>query len=357
MDLNEGQRYPVIYLLDGGALMGGLAAVQEFYNHFRLPEMIVVGISNASSRTLNLTPSEIESRHGALVEESGGAEQFTSFLADEIIPMIDSKYPTTSHRVLIGHSYGGLFTINTLVHHSELFSNYVALDPSLDWDDQRWLGSALDAIVSSDMKGKGLFVAVANEIIRFSNLLTVDTVSADTSEFSQGIRSSLSFIDALESSPPQGLRFNWDFYPQDIHGSIPLVGMRDALVYLYDFWELKNPSLYNNPDIPTDTLIALIRAQSQARTENMGYSLPMEEELLEMLAFMSLDSGQPEKARAVLSLAAEYYPESGSLQGSLVDVCLTVEDFLCAETHARMADGIEGGSVHMDRVLNARGSQ
>lgn len=337
--------------------MGGLAAVQEFYNHFRLPEMIVVGISNASSRTLNLTPSEIESRHGALVEESGGAEQFTSFLADEIIPMIDSKYPTTSHRVLIGHSYGGLFTINTLVHHSELFSNYVALDPSLDWDDQRWLGSALDAIVSSDMKGKGLFVAVANEIIRFSNLLTVDTVSADTSEFSQGIRSSLSFIDALESSPPQGLRFNWDFYPQDIHGSIPLVGMRDALVYLYDFWELKNPSLYNNPDIPTDTLIALIRAQSQARTENMGYSLPMEEELLEMLAFMSLDSGQPEKARAVLSLAAEYYPESGSLQGSLVDVCLTVEDFLCAETHARMADGIEGGSVHMDRVLNARGSQ
>ena len=67
---------------------------------------------------------------------SGGAERFTQFLADELIPTIERTYPTSGHRTLIGHSYAGLFTIHTLIHHPDLFRNYVAIDPSLDWDDQ-----------------------------------------------------------------------------------------------------------------------------------------------------------------------------------------------------------------------------
>ena len=355
--LVDGQRYPVIYLLDAEQHLGGLAAVQHYYNQFRMPEMIVVGISNAEHRTRDLTPTEIDSRNGAAVGESGGSEQFTSFLSDELIPFIDSTYPTTSHRVLIGHSYAGLFTIQTLIRHPSLFTNYIALDPSLDWDDQRWLNDAMVSLDSSDLSGKGLFVAVANEIIRFSDSLTVETVASDSSVFSAGIRSELSFVRHLESNPPEGLRFDWKFYGEDIHGSVPLIGMRDGLVFLYDFWELKRPSRYNDPSTPTDTLVAMIRAQSEARTKNMGYPLPMENDLLEMLAFMSLDAGQPEKARAVLALAAAYYPENASTHASLVEVCLSLADYSCAEEHARAADRIEGGNAHAEKVREFRKSR
>ena len=356
--LVEGRRYPVIYLLDAEVHLGGLAAVQAYYNEFRMPEMIVVGISNANHRTRDLTPTEITSRNGAQVEESGGSDRFTSFLADELMPFIDSKYPTTNHSVLIGHSYAGLFAVNTLVNNPELFTNYIALDPSLGWDDQQWLAGALGKIDSMDLSGKGLYVSVANEIIRFSNSMTIETVVADTTDFSLGIRSTLSFVKHLEKKGPPGLRFDWKFSEKDIHGSIPLIGMRDAMVYLYDFWELKNPSLYNDPNTPTEQLISMIRAQSESRSANMGYPLPMEEDLLEMLAFMSLEMmDQPGKARAVLLQSAEYYPESLNIQTSLVEVCLALEDYSCAEEHARVADKLEDGTRNTEKVLDAQKSR
>lgn len=355
--LMEGQRYPVIYLLDAEVHLGGLAAVQQYYNHFRMPEMIVVGISNANHRTRDLTPTEIDARNGAEVDASGGADRFTSFLADELIPFIDAAYPTTSHRVLIGHSYGGLFAIETLISNPELFTNYVALDPSLDWDNQRWLEGALNSLESLDLSGKGLYVSVANEIIRFSDSLTVETVASDSSVFSLGIRSTLFFVRRLESNGPKGLRFGWKFSEEDIHGSVPLVGMRDGLVFLYDFWELKSPSLYNDPDTSTEKLISLIRSQSEARTTNMGYPLPMENELLDMLAHMSQEAGQPDKARAILALSAAYYPEDPSIHIRLMEICLSLEDYSCAEAHALSADRIEGGNEHVEKVRISRRSQ
>jgi len=355
--LVEGRQYPVIYLLDGETHLGGLAAVQEYYNQFRIPEMIVIAVSNSENRTRDLTPSEISSRNGMEVNESGGAERFASFLTDELIPSVDATFPTTNHRVLIGHSFGGLFVIETLLKSPESFSNYIALDPSLDWDEQRWLHEALETFASSQFERKGLFVSVSNEIIRFSDTLTFESVASDTTVFSQGIRSSFSFVHQLESAAPPGLHFDWAFYEDDIHGSIPLIGMRDAFVNLYDFWELKSPSLYNDPATPTDKLIQLIRTQSNSRTEHMGYPLPMEEELLEMLAFMSLDGGQPEKARALLTLSSEYYPESAGVHAAFVDVCLSVSDYSCAETHARRADELAGGVANLERVINARDSQ
>lgn len=355
--LAEGQRYPVIYLLDAEMHLAALAAVQQYYNYFRMPEMIVVGISNADNRTRDLTPTPIASRNGAPIGDSGGADRFTSFLADELIPLIDSRYPTTSHRVLIGHSYAGLFAIHTLATTPDLFTNYVALDPSLDWDNQRWLTHTLESLLSLDLSGKGLHVSIANEIIRFSDSLTVETVASDTTEYSLGIRSALTFVHQLESDGPEGLRFGWEFSESDIHGSIPLLGMRHGLTFLYDFWELKKPSLYNDPETPTETLLSMIRSQSDARSANMGYPLPMEQELLEMLALMSSDYGQPEKARAILQLAVEYYPGEAELHGSLMEICLTLADHACAEAHARAADEINGGTKHIELVDKARAGQ
>ncbi len=331
--------YPVIYLLDGESHLAGLASIQAYYNYFRFPEMIVVAISNADHRTRDLTPTEVASRNGAPVEASGGADAFRSFLSEELIPHIDATYATSAHRVLMGHSYGGLFTIQTLLEQPGLFTNYVALDPSLDWDDGRWLEQALPVLSSLPLAGYGLFVALSNEIVRFSDTLTFETVRADTTDFSLGMRSAIAFVDAQDGYH-NGLSFSWKFYADDIHGSVPLIGMRDAIVELYDFWELKKPSLYNDPETPAGTILELIQAQSQAREEGMGYPLPMERDLLEMLSFFYADIGQPQKAKLVLLLAAEYYPEAVSVHEALVEVCTAVNDEPCAREHAEKADAL-----------------
>ena len=64
--------YPVIYLLDGGAQLGALAAVYSYYTGHHLPDMILVGISNRTNRTRDLTTSEVKFRNGGEVREATG---------------------------------------------------------------------------------------------------------------------------------------------------------------------------------------------------------------------------------------------------------------------------------------------
>ena len=356
-DLREDHQYPVIYLLDGAVHLGGLAMVQEYYNYFRLPEMIVVGISNQTNRTRDLTPSIVTERHGWPIEASGGADTFTRFLAEELIPYIDRTYPTSSHRVLIGHSYGGLFTINTLLHHQDLFTNYIAIDPSLDWDNQKLLHEVTDLFERENFSGKGLFISIANELIRFSDNLTIDNVMQDTTSFTLGTRSSLTFANIIESNASKELRFAWAFYKKDIHGSIPLISIRDGLIFLYDWWELKNPSKYNDPSTSEEELVSMIRERSHSLTANMGYPLYMEEELLDMLANMLLDMEQQKKAQAVLELYVEYYPDRAGAHTSMARLFENQNNIEQALLHANQALAIRGSKADkslVDRLMKKR---
>ena len=97
-----------------------VSLVQNYYSGGFIPEMILIGISNQQNRTRDLTISKITNRQGGAYNlETGGAENFLKFLKNELIPHIEKNYPVTNYRTLIGHSFGGLFTINTLIHHQE----------------------------------------------------------------------------------------------------------------------------------------------------------------------------------------------------------------------------------------------
>src|SRR2546423_11219025 len=120
------QRYPVVYLLDGDAhfysVMGMIQQLSEVNGNTVLPEMILVGIPN-TDRTRDLTPTHVSGGiylDSAFVRTSGGGENFTNFLEKELIPHIDSLYPTSPYRTLIGHSFGGLMVVNTLINHPQL---------------------------------------------------------------------------------------------------------------------------------------------------------------------------------------------------------------------------------------------
>ena len=126
------ERYPVLYLLD---------AKEHFYSTVgmikqmsgRWPKMIVVGITN-TNRNRDLTPTLIGS-DGSINANSGGGANFMSFVEKELIPHIDSTYLTAPYRLFSGHSLGGLTVINTLLRNTQLFNAYVAIDPSLWWNN------------------------------------------------------------------------------------------------------------------------------------------------------------------------------------------------------------------------------
>ena len=179
------EQYPVVYLIDGFSLRQNLECIYDNYWGHYLPKMILIGISNKSNRKRDLTTSEIKTRRGSqFYGESGGAENFTQFIEKELIPFIDQKYPTTTFRTLIGHSYGGLFTINMLINHKHLFNNYIAIDPSMDWDNQKLLKQAKEKLLTESFQDKSLYVSLAAEQLHmWDEEINMENILADSSEF------------------------------------------------------------------------------------------------------------------------------------------------------------------------------
>lgn len=337
-------KYPVIYLLDGFSQKKILETVYDNYWGHYLPHMIIVGISNKTNRTRDLTISQIKMRRGTVMNsETGGAEAFTQFIEEELIPHIDSIYPTTQYRTLIGHSYAGLFTINTLLNHQHLFENYIAIDPSIEWDNQKLLKEAKEKFKIENFKGKSLFVSLAAEQLHMQNEnVTIDNIMSDTTEFSLFARSIIEFSNIAKPQKQNELNFSWKVYPEDLHGTVPLPSMRDGLIFLFKWYQFKHPQKYNNPETPIEELIALLKKQEEIYTSHLGYPTPpMLEELLSGYGFMNMQMGQPEKALMFLKMNIEYYPKNPIAFDLMVDYYEYTKDKASALKYAMKAFKIE----------------
>lgn len=351
-------KYPVIYLLDGFSLKQNLETVYDNYWGHYLPHMILVGISNRTNRTRDLTTSVVKNRRGgAFNYETGGAEKFTSFIENELIPNIEKNYPTTTFRTLIGHSYAGLFTINVFLNHSHLFDNYIAIDPSLDWDHQKLLKNAKAELEIQSLAGKGLFVALAAEQLHMSDeTVTIDNLRQDDSEFTVFSRSIVDFCDTVSATAKlNGLRFDWKVYPEDLHGTVPLPAMRDGLVALFQWYQFKSPQKYNNPETSIDEIRVLLTNQEVIYTKHFGYKTPpMLAELFIGYGFMNMQTEYPEKAFLFFNMAIKYYPESADAYDAMSDYYRSEKNNTKAIEYVKKAYEISQSPYHKEKLNNLK---
>jgi predicted alpha/beta superfamily hydrolase len=317
------QRYPVLYLLDGDehfpSVMGLVQQLSSVGTNTLCPQMIVVGIPN-TNRTRDLTPTHVASAPGLpaeAVQASGGGENFTTFLERELIPYIDAHYPTTPHRTLVGHSFGGLLVMNTLLHHPSLFENYVALDPSMQWDEQKLLREAPALLARPQVAGRALFVGIANTMP--TGFDTVQ-VRRDTSPATDFMRSKLMLRDELARHPANGLRVRTKYYPTDTHNSVPLPATYDALRFLFAAYAPAPQALFDlfEPGVKTEP-VAFVEAHYQRVSAAMGYPVLPPEPMVNDLAYYLLQSNQPAHALAMFQLNARNYPTSFNVHDSLGD--------------------------------------
>jgi len=345
--------YPVIYLLDGFSLKNNLEIVYENYWGHYLPHMILVGISNSENRTRDLTTSQIKmSRGTAMDSETGGAEDFINFIEKELIPYIDNKYPTSSFRTLIGHSYAGLFTINMLLNHNSLFKNFIAIDPSIEWDNQNILKQAKIKLKEQNFDGKSLFISLAAEQLHMQNeKITMENIIDDKSEFSLFSRSIIEFSNFASSQKQNGLNFLWKVYPEDLHGTVPLPSIRDGLVFLFNWYQFKSPQSYNNPETSVEELTELLKAQEEIYATNFGYSVPpMVEEVFNGYGYMNMHMGQPKKAYLFFKMNIDYYPNSANAYDSMADYYLSEHDHENALKMVKKAFEINNSDYYKERL-------
>ena len=137
---SKDKKYPVLYVLDGqwdfkllDSVYGGL-----FYDKF-VPAMIIVAVTYSGAnadydglRAMDYTPTATSQ-----VKGSGGGPKFLSFLKSELIPFIETNYRSDpSQRVLLGSSYGGLFTLYAMFADPGLFGGYISASPAVPYNDR-----------------------------------------------------------------------------------------------------------------------------------------------------------------------------------------------------------------------------
>lgn len=298
------QRYPVLYLLDGDAHFHSVTGLLQILGTgvngtFVVPEMIVVAIPN-TNRMRDLSPTQVtagfDGKPDTTLRITGGGPNFLSFMKNELIPRIDATYRTAPYRVFVGHSLGGLMAFSALYTMPEVFNAYVAIDPSLWWDNRRLLKDGPAFFSKPTVPGRTLFVGQAN------TLVASDT--ADNPHYNSIIR-----MNALiEGDNKAGVRYNFRYYPNDSHGSVPLIAEYDALRFIFDGY---SPDLMRALEDPS-----YVKAHYEKVSKIMGYPVLPPEGTVDLLAMIQMGR---EKAKAIemLRLNTELYPASVRAKNAL----------------------------------------
>ncbi len=351
---NPDQHYPVVYLLDGdthfSSVVGIIQQLSQMNGNTVFPEMIIVGITN-TDRTRDLTPTHVAAdppfMDSAASATSGGGEKFISFLEKELIPYINSNYPTAPYKILIGHSFGGLLVMQTFVHHTNLFNSYICIDPSMWWDHEKLLHEAAPFFKNQQLDGHTLYLAIANTMDKG---MDIKNVMRDTSSGTRHIRAILQLMQTLENNQQDALRFKSHYYPDDSHGSVPLIATYDALRFIFDFYDL-TIGLNDYFDSTID-IAGKIGTHYKAVSRQMGYEIKPPENSINELGYACLQRNQFNKARALFSMNTINYPHSGNVFDSYGDYFFAVGDKAKAMELYRKSLQLEENAITRKKLLD-----
>jgi predicted alpha/beta superfamily hydrolase len=223
---NSTEKYPVLYVTDAETNFGGVSyIVQRLIKDKLIPPIIVVGIAYGtdyrtfySLRSRDLTPTEDKDlRMGGRIDPTGGADNFSRFIEDELFPFIKENYRVNNEdRALYGHSYGGLYGCYVFQSQPELFNKYLLLSPSLWYDDYLLLSTVKNT--DYQLRPTKLFLASGELEGR------IDTLQVN-------------FANSLKTKNPKNLSLKSEVLENEDHRTIFGPGFTDGLRFIYRNYE------------------------------------------------------------------------------------------------------------------------
>jgi predicted alpha/beta superfamily hydrolase len=137
-------RFGVLYMPDGGMAEDFLhvaGLVQVCVGNGTMRPFLLVGIENTERRRDLTGPTE-NAKDKRIAPRVGGAKAFRAFIRQELMPQVRARYRTSKETTIVGESLAGLFVVETFFLEPDLFDTYIALDPSLWWNNQKLTSDA-----------------------------------------------------------------------------------------------------------------------------------------------------------------------------------------------------------------------
>jgi len=207
-DYKENDRHSIFYYLDANIKSGN--KIREILRDSTLKQSlsgtIFIGIGHKGDyhelRRRDFTVPEVVGTDSfGSSSKFGQIDHFYKFMKTELIPYINKTYHTnTADNSLLGHSFGGLFTIYSLFRNDSIFKHFYALSPSL-WVSDYSIYKFNKLNENSGVK-RDLFVSVGS-------LEILNRVKAGSDQ-----------LDAyLKNKKYPGLSFQYRIYKGETHNS------------------------------------------------------------------------------------------------------------------------------------------
>ncbi|WOE31797.1 MULTISPECIES: alpha/beta hydrolase [unclassified Acinetobacter] len=219
-----------LFMLDGNAVMSHLndQLLQQLAQN-NAPVLVAIGYKTdlpfeSHSRALDYTPADLTTAKPApdprnTERMSGGSHDFRMVIINQIAPWVEQNVKLDpTHRAIWGHSYGGLFVLDSLLA-GEYFSHYFAASPSLSWANQRII-EKINTVAVDMPKQKHL-------LLMEGDLSSDQTENKSINFDQQGIESNRKILALIDQ---QGVDAKFLIYPNLKHGQVFKAALMDVLL-------------------------------------------------------------------------------------------------------------------------------
>lgn len=301
-------KYSVIYLLDGPDHFHHVTGVVRFLAQQGVaPDMIVIGIAN-TDRTRDLTPKP-DSLDKQL-PTAGGYDQFLQFLTDELKPFVQKKYRTDPFDILIGHSFGGLFAVHTMLNKPDVFDAYIAVSPSLWWNGWEEVKQAELFLKTNPNFKKILYITLGNEGIQMQSPMD-------------------SFVTVLGKNAPAQFLWKYQSMDKESHLTNPHRSIYDGLEWMFTGWAY--------PEVDAVKGLVGLEAHYAGLSAKFGYVIKPPERIVNALGYFLLRRIRVAEAIKVFQYNIEQNPESANVYDSMADAYEAFDEMELALKNCELA--------------------
>ncbi|EPR70711.1 putative esterase [Winogradskyella psychrotolerans RS-3] len=206
---------PVIYMPDGGIVMEDFPhianTISKLVENKSIDPIILVGIENIDRRKDLSGASEVKADE-EYCPLTDGAKDFRAFIKEELMVDINSKYRTMNETGIIGESLAGLFVMETFLLNPDTFDFYIAMDPSLWWNDHYLERNSKRYLENSPSKVTRLWFAGSD----------AETISIHANNLAR----------TLETNAPKELLWKYSDEPKEQHNTIFRATKEKALIWI-----------------------------------------------------------------------------------------------------------------------------
>lgn len=230
LPLNYGKttkQYPVLYVLDGDKSFGMTKGIADWLMWSQeIADIIVVGISYGQgtdawwikrARDYSHCEDTILTSNMKWLKETGGAESYIQFIQSELFPLINKTYRTNpDQNAIIGISLAGMLSSYLIFNHTEMFSGFIVIAPSLIWKNKSILKMEEEYFKTHKELNKSVFMC-------YGSLDNKEWINEPTDEMIQNIK----------SHNYEGLRFEPRIFENETHISVYSTAITNGLKFVF----------------------------------------------------------------------------------------------------------------------------